>query len=336
MVLRTTFFFSLLLAALVVGFLLLKPYAAGLILAITLAVVLRPVYRYLLKFLSNEIVSALLVTILTVLLIAGPLAALISQIIIQAGEFYNNLSQGAWSSVRLPIGDWVEKFPALAPFQNAGSSLGEYLQGGAGWLIGNFGNLFSGLASFGVNTLIGLFALYYLLKDGGRLKKIILGLSPFSEQETKNIYAKLSLAIKSVWAGTLLIALIQGTVAGIGFWIFGVPQPALWGTLTIITALVPLVGTALTWLPASIYLFSTGEVGMALGLFLWGAILVGSIDNFLRPKLIERYMKVHPFFILVSVLGGLSLFGPLGFLLGPLVLSLILALLEIYPEFLKS
>jgi predicted PurR-regulated permease PerM len=139
-----------------------------------------------------------------------------------------------------------------------------------------------------------------------------------------------------VWAGTLFIALIQGLLAGVGFWIFGLPQPALWGTLTIITALVPVVGTALIWLPASIYLFSTGVTGMALGLFLWGAILVGSIDNFLRPKLIERYMKVHPFFILISVLGGLSLFGPLGFLLGPLVLSLILALLEIYPEFLKS
>jgi predicted PurR-regulated permease PerM len=336
MVFRTTFFFGLLFAALVVGFFILQPYATGLILAITLAVVLRPVYRYLLKFVPNKIISALIVTILTMLLIAGPLAAIVSQIIIQAGEFYNNLAQGAWTSVRLPLGSLVEKFPALASFQNTGSAFGEYLQSGAGWLIGNFGDLFSGLASFGINTLVGLFALYYLLKDGAQFKKNILELSPFSEQETKNIYTKLALSIKSVWAGTLLIALVQGLLAGVGFWIFGLPQPALWGTLTIITALVPVVGTALIWLPASIYLFSTGATGMALGLFLWGAILVGSIDNFLRPKLIERYMKVHPFFILVSVLGGLSLFGPLGFLLGPLVLSLILALLEIYPEFLKS
>lgn len=335
MALRTTFFFGLLLVSLAVGFLLLKPYATGLLLAVTLAVVLRPLYRRLLKYLPHAGTAAFLMTVLAVLIIVGPLAAVLSQIVSQAAEFYSHLAQGSWDAVRLPLGNLAEKFPGLAAFQGVSSSFGEYLQSGAGWLIGNFGDFFSGLASFGMNTLVGLFALYYLLKDGSRLKNFLLSLSPFREPETKEIYSKLALSIRSVWAGTLSIAVIQGILAGIGFWIFGVPQPALWGTITVVTALVPAIGTALVWLPAAAYLFSIGETSMALGLFLWGAVLVGSVDNFLRPQLIERYMKVHPFLILVSVLGGLSLFGPLGFLLGPLVLSLILALLEIYPEFLS-
>ena len=126
------------------------------------------------------------------------------------------------------------------------------------------------------------------------------------------------------------MALIQGILTAVGFALFGVPNPTLWGSVAAIAALVPSVGTALVLFPAILFLYWSGAALSALGLLLWGATAVGLIDNFLGPKLAGRGMRLHPFLILLSILGGIALFGPIGFLLGPLVLSMLFVLLEIY------
>ena len=126
------------------------------------------------------------------------------------------------------------------------------------------------------------------------------------------------------------MALIQGILTAVGFTFFGIPNATLWGSVAAITALIPGIGTALVLLPAILYLYFSGETLFAVGLLLWGMTAVGLVDNFLGPKLVERGMRLHPFLILLSVLGGVGFFGPLGFLLGPLVLSLLFALIEIY------
>jgi len=181
-----------------------------------------------------------------------------------------------------------------------------------------------------------LFALYYLLKDGKKLTKAVITYSPLADKYDKQILEKLSIAVNSVIKGSLLISIIQGILAGIGFWIFGVPNPALLGAATVIASLIPAVGTAVIILPACFYLFLTSHFLAGIGLLLWGLLLVGLIDNFLRPKLIEKDIHLHPFLILLSVIGGISLFGAFGFILGPLVLSLLFALLDIYKEEFKD
>jgi predicted PurR-regulated permease PerM len=133
--------------------------------------------------------------------------------------------------------------------------------------------------------------------------------------------------------GSLFIALIQGCLTGIGFAIAGVPNPALWGSVAMISALIPGIGTSLVLIPGILFLFGTGHPGPGFGLLAWGALAVGLIDNFLSPKLLGRGTNLHPLFILFSVMGGLALFGPLGFLFGPLVLSLWSALISIYQAF---
>jgi len=152
----------------------------------------------------------------------------------------------------------------------------------------------------------------------------------------ETIFNKIAIAINSVVRGNLTIAVIQGILTAVGFTIFGVPNPFLWGSVAAISALVPSIGTALVLLPAILFLYFSGETFSALGLFLWGMMAVGLIDNFLGPKLVERGMRLHPFLILLSIFGGISFFGPLGFLLGPLVLSLLFALLEIYSAISKE
>ena len=121
----------------------------------------------------------------------------------------------------------------------------------------------------------------------------------------------------------------------VGIWIFGIPNATLWGSIAAIAALIPSVGTSLVVLPGVLYLFLFGERFAALGLMIWGMTAVGLIDNILGPHLMKRGIAIHPFFILLSVLGGLGLFGPVGFLIGPLILALLFALLDIYAKVIK-
>jgi len=132
-----------------------------------------------------------------------------------------------------------------------------------------------------------------------------------------------------------MIAIIQGLLSGAGFFIFGVPNPALWGIIAAICALVPGFGTSLVLVPAIIYLFFAGTGAAAIGLALWGALLVGLVDNFLSPILMQRGINIHPLFILFSIIGGLAFFGPSGFIMGPLFLSLLFTLFDIYHLFIQ-
>ena len=176
-----------------------------------------------------------------------------------------------------------------------------------------------------------LLALYYLFVHGSDFKARIIALSPLSDHYDRDITDKLQLAVTSVIKGVLVVAVVQAILCGLGFAIFGIPNAALCGSIAMIAALIPAFGTALVMIPAVLYLAITGNVGAALGLAVWGALLVGLVDNFLSPMLMSRSIKIHNFFILLSVLGGLALFGPVGFIAGPLVLSLFFALLDIYP-----
>ena len=181
-----------------------------------------------------------------------------------------------------------------------------------------------------VGIFIFLIAIYYLFKDGHKLKTAIIILSPLQDIHDETIFDKLALAINSVIRGNLAVALVQGVLTAIGFALFGVPNATLWGSIAAIAALIPGIGTALVLLPAILYLYLSGETLSAVGLLFWGMTAVGLVDNFLGPKLASRGMRLHQFLILLSILGGISFFGPLGFLLGPLILSLLFALLEIY------
>jgi predicted PurR-regulated permease PerM len=168
------------------------------------------------------------------------------------------------------------------------------------------------------------------LKDGRRFVKSLIALSPLADKYDQQIFDRMTVAINSVLRGQLFVALIQGFLSGLGFYIFGVPNPALWGTVAAVCALVPGVGTSLVLIPVIAYLFLSGSYLPAFGETIWGAFGVGLIDNLLGPTLVGKGARVHPLFILFSVIGGIVLFGPMGFLLGPLTVSLLYALLDIY------
>ncbi len=334
---RNYFFFGMLTIALIFAFFIGLPYVAGIIIALTFSIIAHPFYRKVVRFCrGNKGIASFLTILLILIVIVTPIVFLSIQVFDEAIGAYTSLSSGNHITV-LPQLSWLDTYIGLSSYlEHFAENIGQYIQQSALWVAQNLGSVFSSVAQIAVNVFVGIFALYYFLKDGDKIHELIISKSPLSEEHTSQIFKKMTVAVKSVISGTLFIALIQGVVAGIGFFILGVPQPALWGMITVVTALIPAVGTMITVLPATGYLFFVSGPWYALGMFLWGAFVVGMIDNVLRPKLIERHMKIHPFLIFISVLGGISFFGPLGFILGPLTLSFLFALFEIYSSFVES
>jgi predicted PurR-regulated permease PerM len=157
-----------------------------------------------------------------------------------------------------------------------------------------------------------------------------MDISPIADKQESILFAKVVQAINGVIKGQFLVALIQGVVATVGFIIFGLPNPVLWGLVTVIAALVPTVGTSLVIIPSVVFLLITGHTGAAIGLLIWGAAAVGLVDNFMGPKLISSSVRVHPVLVLFAVFGGLQLFGILGFLIGPILMAIFVALIDMY------
>lgn len=175
-----------------------------------------------------------------------------------------------------------------------------------------------------------LLAIFYFLKDGAHFRKALIVLSPLEDKDDEKILTRLSRAVNGVIKGYLLIALAQGILMWLGLLIFGVPNPALWGVVAAITSLIPTIGTALVSVPAILFLLATGNSASAIGLAVWAAVIVGTVDNFLSPFVISGKTNVPSFLILFSVLGGISLLGPVGILIGPLTISLLYTLISIY------
>lgn len=227
-----------------------------------------------------------------------------------------------------------ERLKALSPlFSNINMDLNLYFKDKLNWLLNNLGAIFFNLAQIMASLFVFLFAFYYLLRDGNKLKQWIVKMSPLNKEDDEVIIEKVTLAINAVIKGSLVLSIIQGVVLAIGLIIFNVPNPVLWGTVGAIGALIPMVGTAIVVVPAVIWLYLTGQVISAFGLLLWGGLFVGLIDNLLRPYLVGKGASLHPLLILLSVLGGLAFFGPVGFVLGPLVATLFIVLIDISSTF---
>lgn len=333
------FLLALLAGVFVLAFFIFKPFLYALILAMAFATVFAPLHKKILAATrQHKSFSALLATISVLIVVVAPLAFLSVQIFQEAAALYASLTHnGDTTSISKIINDIVltiKRYASL-PIESS-SDINQYARQALSWLLQNLGSLFANVAKIIVSIFIFLIALYYLFKDGEKLKAAFVALSPLQKIYNETILHKLDSAVNSVIRGNLVVALVQGVLTAIGFALFGVPNPALWGSVAAIAALIPGIGTALVLLPAILYLFFRGATLPAAGLLLWGMTAVGLIDNFLGPKLAERGMQIHPFLILLSILGGIGFFGPLGFLLGPLVLSLLAALLGIYTEMRKG
>lgn len=342
--LQLYFFIAVFLIVLTLATLVFRPYFGVLLLAATFAVIFSPIHGkirdFLMKFLKwrkgeiARIISALLTLIIFLVILLGPLTFLGIQLVDEVKGLHKSISTTEnLAAINRVLNYTKDQVGLYLP--NFSIDISSYLQKILQWFAQNINIFFQSIGSFLLGSLLTLLASYYLLKDGHRLKEYFIKVSPLPDGDDKKIFEKMKTAVNSIIRGSLAIAIIQGFLTGIGFAIFGIPSPTLWGSFAAITALIPTVGTSLILIPGIAYLLLTGKLLAGLGLLIWGVVAVGLIDNLLGPHLMKRGVPIHPFLILLGVLGGLSFFGVVGFLVGPLIISLLYALLDIYTDIIK-
>ncbi len=331
-VVEYVFFFAFLLLAGFVVWQIMEPFLSPLALSIIIVTICHPLYSKLRKYMprQNKSLAALLSTLVVVLGIVLPLTLLSSMIVREIVGFYQDLDTGNLSieANLLTIETLVQSFIPDFHFD-----LANQLKMNAAWLTGNIGAIFAGTLSTIFVFFIALIGSFYFFRDGEDFLQVLIKASPLPDHEDKIIFDRMARAVRAVATGTILVAIIQGTLVATGFALFGIDRAVLWGSLASMGALMPGIGTSIVTAPAVVYLFATGELVDAVGLLVWSTLIVGLVDNLIGPYLIGRGNNLHPFIVLISVLGGISLFGPIGFVIGPVVVTLFLVLLEIYNQY---
>jgi predicted PurR-regulated permease PerM len=331
---QTWFFILFTLIVLVLTFFVFLPYVSILFLALVFAIIFYPFHERILRIFSNRKTIASITSVFIVfLLISGPVSFFTTLLFQEASDMYRTVVNADNGNSMLGISMFEKKINDLFPgfFPNAEVDTIQYVKQGLSWILDNLSVFFGGFLKIAIGLFLMLLALFYFLRDGKHFVDTLVEISPLPDDSDKKIITKIVVAVNSVVRGHLVIGLAQGFLTGVGFALFGMPSPVLWGSVAAVASLAPTVGTSLVILPAVLYLFFTGHVLASVGLLAWGVIAVGLVDNLLGPILIERGIKIHPFLILLSALGGLSFFGPVGFLAGPVLLALLFALLDIYP-----
>lgn len=306
------------------------PFLGALALAAIIVTICYPLHTRIRNRLQNAkpgVVSLLSVFIVLFIVIV-PLVSLSYVILGEAVSIYglfNNPNSAEFSQSVASVESFVQR---IAPGFSV--DMEHIVQQTASFFVSHLVVLFAGTASTIFLFFIALIGMYYFFKDGVYFTEYLIRLSPLKDKEDGQILGRLAKAVRSVALGTITVAVIQGILTAIGLTLFGFDRAILWGCVAAIGALVPGVGTAIVLIPAVIYLGVTGAHVAAGLLALWGVFAVGAIDNLLGPYLMGRVSYVHPFLILLAVLGGIVKFGPLGFILGPVILTLFLVLVELY------
>jgi len=271
--------------------------------------------------------SSLLTVIFFIVVLCGPLLGIGAMVFNQSQDVYHKVTDnGNTRPFMKSIETKVNKILPEGIVLDINKKATDFIS----YISNNIASIFTATISAFFSFLLMLLIIFYLLKDGAQWRKAIIVLSPLGDKDDERIISRLAQAVNGVIKGSLFIALIQGVLLGFGLWLFGIPNSALWGVVAAITSLIPTLGTSLVSVPAIIFLFATGDTAHAVGLLIWSVILVGMIDNFLGPFIVGKKINISSLLILFSVLGGISLLGPVGIIVGPLTISLLYTLVSIY------
>ena len=340
--LLTWFLLGLLATGLYFTYLLLRPFANTLILAVVFAALFAPVYSYFLQKLKGRAsLSSLVVLFFVIIVVIVPMVLLITGLIPQMR--YSVTSITAWLSegnlddifahYLNPFFDWLNEEAPFLGITSGSAKAGilDAARRGGQEILGLSANLVGQTLTFILHFFLFLVALFFFLKDGAGMITRIKYLTPLREEQQERIINTLRRVSRSVLAGSFLVATLQGIVGGIGLAFVGIPA-LFWGTVMAFSAFVPVLGTGLVWVPAAAVLVFHGRWESAVFLTLWCGILVTSIDTFLRPYLIKDASDVPILFLFLAILGGIKAFGIFGLLYGPIILTFAVIMLTIYAE----
>jgi predicted PurR-regulated permease PerM len=322
------------------GFLgMIGDFLIALIMAAVIAGLLHPAQRRLTALLrGRERTSAVLLLVATLLALVLPLAGLAGIVAAEAVH------------VSQQIRPWIQEFMArdgvltdvlpawllhyvelLEPYrESALNKLAEAASSTGSWLVANVSTVTQGTIGFLLALFVMAYALYFFLVDGPRMVAGLKSLLPLSKADRDLVVGRGLAVTRASLKGILIIGALQGLLVGLGLWAAGLSGAAFWGTIVFVLSAVPGLGAPLIWVPAAVYLALSGQTGWAIGLALWGALVVGLVDNILRPLIVGRDAKLPDLVVLVSILGGIGTFGFIGIILGPIIAAMLDTLLGIY------
>jgi predicted PurR-regulated permease PerM len=342
--LRTYAILAITVAVAAVFFGMVQIFLLDLFLAAVFSAMAYPIFDWIASKVGGRRVTAAALTIL--LLIAAvllPGTALLMMVAEQANEVGQHAMPWVEEQFKNPSEPRLD-MPAWMPFHEQlrawmptiVSKLGELSSKVGELAVVAISSLTTGAAQFLLDLFVMLYAMFYFLVQGPTLldglKRYALSLAGIEDR----VFQRAVVVSRATVKGTLIIGIVQGALGGLGFWIFGIKGAAFWGGVMFLASMLPVVGTALVWIPGVIFLVAAGETTPALGLAIWSAIIVGNIDNFLRPILIGGDAEMPDLLVLISTFGGLAMFGAVGLIVGPVLAAVTLTLLEILHETLSA
>ncbi|HLM01589.1 MAG TPA: AI-2E family transporter [Pyrinomonadaceae bacterium] len=319
--------------ALYICYLIALPFIPSIVWATALAVVAYPLHDWILRRINSPNIAAAVVSLVIAVVIIAPGILLGQTLISQIGKGAETLKTQVeqpeqWKST-------VESNPKLASVINwiePHMDVRSIAERAASTAASHVSTFVGGLIWIAAQLAITLFTLFYFLRDKRLIIKTIKSFVPLSQSETDKMFSRLGNTIYATIYGTFAVSLIQGILGGLMFWLLGIPAPVLWGTVMFLASLIPVLGSPVVWIPASIYLALTGDWGKALILAGWGLFVIGSVDNLLYPILVGDTLRLHPLIIFFSVIGGLALIGAAGLVLGPVAVVVTNLLVEVWRQ----
>jgi len=320
-------------------FQMIVPFLSAIVWAIVLVIIFHPIHRRLAAWVRQADMAALLSCLLMLVVVITPatlmVMGLVGELIAAYRLVEERFASGTWT-LRLgqnPLLErslsWLAQYADLSALDLRAFILSN-LQRLSGYLAARSAEVVRQFSSFIFNMGLVIFTAYFLFRDGPALMAKVKRAIPLPESEAEEIFRRMQETIHATLYGGIAVAVAQGTLGGIAFWIVGLPSPLIWGATMFFFSFLPVVGAAIIWVPAAIVLIAQGSWGKGLFLLLWGALLISTVDNLLRPWVIGGRTRLPMLLIFFSVLGGVKVFGFVGIVMGPVLLSVALALVEIF------
>jgi len=313
-----------------------RPIAAAAIFSI----LLMPFFRLFKNTFKSRNVSAALCIFVLVFVILIPSSFIVSQmfkelndistfmrVAVKSGKITGSINAITGNTYIAPFKTFIQQQINLLEI-DVMESISQLAESSARYLASNSIMLIKNIAWFITEIFIVLISVFFMLRDSDKLLNALKELSPFNQKETSILFQKIKDTVHATVFGGIVVAAAQGSLGGLGFFFLGLPSPALWGAVMAFLAMIPFLGAPVIWFPVVVLLIIKGLFLKGVLLFLWGAFVVGLIDNILRPIIIGRNTQLHPLLVFFSVFGGLLLMGPIGIFLGPVILSLTLTIVD--------
>jgi len=320
--------YALVVGLFVLAFIIIKPVIYSIISGVLLAYIFFPIYKWILKKLKNRNISALIVCIGLLIIIVLTAGIILGSLLKQVVDFSLYLKEVDWVNViKTTLPEFIASSEtSTAIVKSLKASLSTLLED----FIADLGNFLLNTPAILLQLFIVFLIFFFSLKDGEEALEYFKSLLPIKKEIQEKFFKQFKDITQSVLVGQIVVGVLQGIVAGIGYFIFGVPNALLLTLLTIIIGVIPIIGPWFVWIPIDIYLFIVGRPGAGIGLLIYGLFLINWIDLVIRPMIVSRKTQINSAIVLIGMFGGLFVFGILGLIIGPLILGYILLVIELY------